>query len=279
MDQPGNHILLRGNQPGPADRMRELLARTVQDHVADQRSNASALEDIRQRIEGLEWLVKEVHEQEIPGLADRLNSLAQHLDETAQRPPPWAESLAEHVGQALDALRAQDEHLSRLQQNINELHRSMESAAGRFSRLDQAVAELGQRTGQFGKEISAVKDQAEVGFSTLDERLADTDGTLGAIDGTLGAIDGTLGAIDGKLGAIDGKLGSTDARVAALDTRLERLDERLDDQYDRVSAIDNTLVAADTKLGMIGNALADHRHQNRPGRGHPGGRRHQARRA
>jgi hypothetical protein len=33
MDQPGNHIALRGNQPGAADRMRELLARTVQDHA------------------------------------------------------------------------------------------------------------------------------------------------------------------------------------------------------------------------------------------------------
>ena len=28
MDQPGNHILLRGNQPAAADRTRELLART-----------------------------------------------------------------------------------------------------------------------------------------------------------------------------------------------------------------------------------------------------------
>ena len=27
MDQPGSHILLRGNQPGAADRMRALLAR------------------------------------------------------------------------------------------------------------------------------------------------------------------------------------------------------------------------------------------------------------
>jgi hypothetical protein len=31
MDQPGNQILLRRNQPAAADRMRELLARTVQD--------------------------------------------------------------------------------------------------------------------------------------------------------------------------------------------------------------------------------------------------------
>ena len=59
MDQPGNHILLRGNQPAAADRMRELLARTVQNQFADQRSNAGAIDDIRQRTEGLEWLVKE----------------------------------------------------------------------------------------------------------------------------------------------------------------------------------------------------------------------------
>ena len=59
MDQPGNHILLRGNQPAAADRMRELLARTVQNQFADQRSNAGAIDDIRQRMEGLEWLVKE----------------------------------------------------------------------------------------------------------------------------------------------------------------------------------------------------------------------------
>ncbi len=208
MDQPGNHVLLRGNQPGAADRMRELLARTVQDHVADQRSNAGVLEDIRQRMEGLEWLVKEVREREVPAMTARLDGLAQHLDETTQRPPQWAESLAEHIkllraqvapvaelhslwadvgtvsenveqalpqlqavcdtiGQATEALRAQDERLTKLQQSMSKLQQSMESAAGRFGRLDKAVAELAQRTGQLDKEISAVKGRAEVGFGTL----------------------------------------------------------------------------------------------------------------
>ena len=102
MDQPGNHILLRGNQP-PADRMRKLLARTVQDQFADQRSNAGAIDDIRQRMEGLEWLVKEVREREVPGMTAQLDGLARQLEETAQRPPQWAESLAEHI----EVLRAQ----------------------------------------------------------------------------------------------------------------------------------------------------------------------------
>src|SRR5579859_459889 len=216
MDQPGNHILLRGNQPGAADRMRELLARTVQDHVADQRSNAGALEDIRQRMEGLEWLVKEVREREMPGLAVRLEGLAGHLDQAAARPPAWAEALAEHievlraqvtplaelrslwpevstdmgavaenveralpqlqavcdtVGQALEVLRAQDERVARLQHTVGKLQQSMEAAAGRFSRLDKAVAELTQRTAQLDKEMSAVKGRAEVGFAGLTTRL------------------------------------------------------------------------------------------------------------
>ena len=182
MDQPGNHVLLRGNQAGAADRMRELLARTVQDHVADQRSNAGALEDIRQRMEGLEWLVKEVREREMPGLAARLDGLAGHLDQAAAKPPAWAETLAEHievlrtkvaplaelhsvwpevstavsavaenveqalprlqavcdtVGQALEALRAQDERTARLLHSVGKLQQSMETAAGRFSLAGQ----------------------------------------------------------------------------------------------------------------------------------------------
>src|ERR1017187_4224543 len=286
MDQPGNHILLRGNQPGAADRMRELLARAVQDHVADQQSNAGALEDIRRRIEGLEWLAKEIREREIPGMTARLDSLACHMTEAAARPPQWAESLAEHIellraqvtpvaelhsrwadvgtvsanveqalprlqavgdaiGQAMDALRSQDERLSKLQHSISKLQQSMETAAARFSRLDNAVAELGQRTGQLDKEISAVKGRAEVGFSTLAAKVEQsTDAMTATVDGLAASVTG----VGGQVQLVHG-------RIERLDTRLERLDERLDDQYDRVSAIDSTLTAVDGKLGTLGGRL------------------------
>src|ERR1017187_8304477 len=286
MDQPGNHILLRGNQPGAADRMRELLDRTVQDHVADQQSNADALEDIRQRIERLEWLAKEIREREIPGMIARLDSLACHMTEAAARPPQWAESLAEHIellraqvtpvaelhsrwadvgtvsanveqalprlqavgdaiGQAMDALRSQDERLSKLQHSISKLQQSMETAAARFSRLDNAVAELGQRTGQLDKEISAVKGRAEVGFSTLAAKVdQSTDAMTATVDGLAASVTG----VGGQVQLVHG-------RIERLDTRLERLDERLDDQYDRVSAIDSTLTAVDGKLGTLGGRL------------------------
>jgi chromosome segregation ATPase len=291
MDQPGNHITLGGShQPGAADRMRELLARTGQDHVADQRSNAGALEDIRQRMEGLEWLVKEVREREIRGVTARLDGLAHHLAEAAARPPQWAESLAEHIemlraqgtptaepppartdvgpssergeqaparlqsvcdiiGQALDALRTQDERLSKLQDSLGRLQQSMETAASRFSRLDHAVAELGQRTGRLDREISAVKGRTEVGFSALAVKV---DTSAEAADGRVTrALETVTAAVDGLAASMTGVGG----RVAALDTRMERLDERLDDQYDRVSAIDSTLAATDSKLGVVDGRL------------------------
>src|ERR1022692_1433075 len=298
MDQPGNHILLRGNQPGAADRMRELLARTVQDHVADQQSNADALEDIRQRIvrqriEGLEWLAKEIREREIPGMTARLDSLACHMTEAAARPPQWAESLAEHIellraqvtpvaelhsrwadvgtvsanveqalprlqavgdaiGQAMDALRSQDERLSKLQHSISKLQQSMETAAARFNRLDNAVAELGQRTGQLDKEISAVKGRVEVGFSTLAAKVDQSaDAMTATVDGLAASVTGLAASVTG----VGGQVQLVHGRIERLDTRLERLDERLDDQYDRVSAIDSTLTAVDGKLGTLGGRL------------------------
>jgi uncharacterized protein YceH (UPF0502 family) len=63
MDQPGNnHPLLRASQSAApvyngqhpvADRMRELLARTVHDHIVEERSVASALQEIRLRLDAM----------------------------------------------------------------------------------------------------------------------------------------------------------------------------------------------------------------------------------
>src|SRR5450756_2425720 len=76
MDQSGNnnHLLLRASQPGlpglpgfngqhsAADRMRELLARTVQDHLVDGHATASALDEIRRRLDALERALDHVRD-------------------------------------------------------------------------------------------------------------------------------------------------------------------------------------------------------------------------
>src|ERR1700748_1235487 len=91
MDQSANHLLMRGAQPGPADRMSDLLARTVQDHVSDQRSHASALKEIRKHLQGLEWLVKEVREHELTSLTTQLTvhseGMRRQLDEASETTP------------------------------------------------------------------------------------------------------------------------------------------------------------------------------------------------
>jgi chromosome segregation ATPase len=311
MDQPGTHVLLRGNQPAAADRMRELLARTVQDHVADQRSNAGALEDIRQRMEGLEWMVKEVREREVAGLTAQLDELGKRLDESTQKPPQWAESLAEHmellrsqvapvaelhslwadvgtvsenvevalpqlqsvcdtVGQAVAALQAQDDRLTKLQQSMGKLQQSMESAASRFSRIDKAVAELTQRTGQLDKEISAVKGRAEVSFGALTAKVdQNAEATsrqltqsLEAMSGTVDGLSGTVEGLSGHMAGISGQVDLIGGQVQAVHGRIEQLDERLADTDDKLEQLDGRLgehgrglTSVEGKLGTVAGRL------------------------
>src|SRR5690349_11530635 len=296
MDQPGSHTLIRGNQPA-ADRMRELLARTVQDQFTDQRSNAGALEDIRQRMEGLEWLVKEVREREVPGMTTQLEQLTRRLDEGTQKPPQWAESLAEHmellwsqvapvaelhslwadvgtvsenvevalpqlqsvcdtVGQAVEALRAQDDQLTKLQQSMGKLQQSMESAASRFSRLDKAVAELTQRTGQLDKEISAVKGRAEVSFGALAAKVdQNAEAASRQFTQSLEAVSGTVEGLSGQVAGIGGQVDLIGGQVQAVHGRIERLDERLADTDDKLGSVDARLTSADDKLGAMDTRL------------------------
>src|SRR5579875_2549463 len=137
MDQRANHILSQGSQPGAADRMRELLARTVQDHMLDQQSNAAAIEEIRKHLDGLEWLVKDAGERESANIAAQIDGLFRRLGDAREAPPRWAEALTGHIEalggriEALgEALRAQEERLAALEQGGARLRQGMEAAAG-----------------------------------------------------------------------------------------------------------------------------------------------------
>ena len=89
MDQPGNnHLLLRASQSAPpavngqhaaADRMRELLARTVQDHIVEERSVASALQEIRLRLDAMDGTSVTAIAATIDGLAATLGTLDSKL--------------------------------------------------------------------------------------------------------------------------------------------------------------------------------------------------------
>src|SRR5882757_1915429 len=92
-----NHNFLQAGGQPVSDRMRELLARAAQDHVYEQRSQGQVLDEIRQRLEGMEWLLREVRERELSGLTGDLNTVRGQVDELSAKPPEWAEGLAEHI--------------------------------------------------------------------------------------------------------------------------------------------------------------------------------------
>src|SRR5580693_1736101 len=98
MDQSGNNqLLLRASQSGPpgyngytgqhaaADRMRELLARTVQDHIVEERSTAAALQDIRQRLNDLDDASAAGIAASLDGLAASLGTLDSKLTARLER--------------------------------------------------------------------------------------------------------------------------------------------------------------------------------------------------
>src|SRR5580692_4932769 len=98
MDQSGNNqLLLRASQSGPpgyngytgqhaaADRMRELLARTVQDHIVEERTTAAALQDIRQRLNDLDDASAAGIAASLDGLAASLGTLDSKLTARLER--------------------------------------------------------------------------------------------------------------------------------------------------------------------------------------------------
>lgn len=111
MDHSDHTLLQAGSQTAISDRMRELLARAAQDHVYEQRTQGAVLDEIRQRLEGMEWLLREVREREIGGLNGTLESVHGRLDDIAARPPSWAEGLAQHVEAVRDHVDAVGERV------------------------------------------------------------------------------------------------------------------------------------------------------------------------
>ena len=111
MDQSGNnHLLLRASQSAPpayngqhpvADRMRELLARTVHDHIVEERSVASALQEIRLRLETMD-------ETSVAGIAATIDGLAATLGALDSRLTARLERLDERLDDQYDRVRSID---------------------------------------------------------------------------------------------------------------------------------------------------------------------------
>ncbi len=170
MDQSGNnnHVLLRASPSGlpgysgqhaAADRMRELLARTVQDHLVDGQATTSALEEIRRRLDVLERAfdqVREVTGQDSVGHA----------------------ALGAHPGQSLAGIAA----------TLDGLAASMGAIDARVGALDNRLERLDERLDDQYDRVSLVNDS-----------IAATDGRVAALTEQFnGALAGLHGEVRGR---------------------------------------------------------------------------------
>ena len=150
MDQSGNnHLLLRASQSGPpgyngqhvaTDRMRELLARTVHDHIMEERSTAAALQDIRQRLDALDGTT---------AIAATLDGLAASLGALDSKLTARLERLDERLDDQYDRVRAIESAVQGQSASLEEaVGKAVESASGdimaRIACLEDTVFTLAE---------------------------------------------------------------------------------------------------------------------------------------
>jgi uncharacterized protein YceH (UPF0502 family) len=152
MDQSGNnHLLLRASQSAPpayngqhavADRMRELLARTVHDHLVEERSVASALQEIRLRLDAMDESSATAIAATIDGLAATLGTLDSKLTARLER-------LDERLDDQYDRVRSIDGKLDAQSASVEKTAANAVQAAtadiiARIASLEDTVLTLAE---------------------------------------------------------------------------------------------------------------------------------------
>jgi chromosome segregation ATPase len=267
-----NHNFLQSPGQPVSDRMRELLALAAQDHVYEQRSSGQILDEIRQRLEAIEWLLREVREREFGGLTGQLDTVRVQIDELCGKPPEWAEGLAEHIESVgervkpvaeLPSLWADvgvisenvDEGLNRMQsvteatlqaaQQMDELTKrldrlagTMEAASVRFNRLDKTLADLGHRSEKLEHRLSGITGKVDQSLRELAERVEQG---LEAVNGRVEGVGGRLNGLDGRLEGLSGKISGVESSFEGLDRKLDGVDDRVEAVNQRVGRLPATL--------------------------------------
>lgn len=158
MDQSGNnnHLLLRASQSGipgyngqhaAADRMRELLARTVHDHLVDGQATASALDEIRHRLDVLERALDQV--RNATGLDGGAHlALGAHPGQSLAGIAATLDGLAASLG-AIDArVGALDNRLERLDERLDDQY-------DRVSLVNDSIAATNKRVATLAEQFTS----------------------------------------------------------------------------------------------------------------------------
>lgn len=288
-----NHNFLQtGGQP-VSDRMRELLARAAQDHVYEQRSTGQVLDEIHQRLEGIEWLLREVRERELSGLTTQLDSVRGQVDELYGKPPEWAEGLAEHIESVgekvkpvaeLPSLWADvgviaenvDEGLSRIQtvldssksitdatlraaQQMDDLTKRLDRLAGTMEAASVRFNRLDKTLADLGHRSEKLEHQINGVAGKVDQSLGDmaerVEQGLDAVNGRVEGVGGRLDGIDGRVEGLSGKIKGVEGHFQGLEAKITGLDDRIDGINQRIGQLPVTLEIGELhrKLAAIGD--------------------------
>jgi chromosome segregation ATPase len=288
-----NHNFLQtGGQP-VSDRMRELLARAAQDHVYEQRSTGQVLDEIHQRLEGIEWLLREVRERELTGLTTQLDTVRGQVDELYGKPPEWAEGLAEHIESVgekvkpvaeLPSLWADvgviaenvDEGLSRIQtvldssrsitdatlraaQQMDDLTKRLDRLAGTMEAASVRFNRLDKTLADLGHRSEKLEHQINGVAGKVEQSLGDmaerVEQGLDAVNGRVEGVGGRLDGIDGRVEGLSGKLKGVEGHFQGLEAKIEGVDDRVDGVNQRVGQLPVTLEIGELhrKLAAIGD--------------------------
>jgi predicted nucleic acid-binding Zn-ribbon protein len=295
MDPLGNELLVGGTRPGAAERMRELLARTIQDHASDERSTVAALEEIVQRLENLELAVREVRELEVPGLGASLEGLAARVDDARDRSPGWAESMAGRI-EWLGGQIAPADGLAAVHSDVTSVAGIVEQILPQLKVVCDTVAHVvdelhgsDERLVGLTKEVGRLRqsmDAAGSRFSRLDKSVAELTQRMGQLDKELSVIKGrteqgfdTLGVKVGQAAEeLSGQLTTQGTAITGLSTGLtnlgtraekisdqvqtvhdqvDQLDDRIGDAEDRLSVIQNTVTVTENNVTTLNGNLAE----------------------
>ncbi|MGV9775809.1 hypothetical protein [Streptosporangium sp. NPDC003464] len=293
MDHSDHTLLQAGSQTAISDRMRELLARAAQDHVYEQRTQGAVLDEIRQRLEGMEWLLREVRERELGGLGGTLESVHGRLDDIAVRPPAWAEGLAQHVEAVRDHVDAVGERVGSLGQGVETVRdrvtpigelpslwadvgtvgESVDEALVRLQSIADGTQGVGDLVGDLAERLGRLQAGMEAAagrFTRLDRSLAELAQRAdrlesGLLDLSASVRESVGEAAERLLAAVEQVNGRVELLTARTDSRFDALDERLDDVEGRVTgrvdAVGSrlcTLEGHTEKLGLRLEGVDDH---------------------
>ncbi|MCG5217189.1 hypothetical protein [Streptosporangium sp. KLBMP 9127] len=277
MDHANHTLLQAGSQTAISDRMRELLARAAQDHVYEQRTQGAVLDEIRQRLEGMEWLLREVRERELGGLSGTLDAVTEQLEGIATRPPTWAEGLAQHVEAVRDHVDTVGQQvkpvaeLPSLWADVGSVGENVETVLARLQTVVESTQGIAERMGELTQCLGRLQGSMEVAagrFTRLDKSMAELTQRTERIEGSVADLSARLAEnttrledtgekIDAAEARTGGRLDRIEGRVGTVHAGIEGATQHLTDIDGMVTTLGNRIGTVEGRLGTVEGRLAE----------------------